>query len=71
VVGLDENAQDRGAAHPFSPLAACQNVTLREGYEASLLLVDGNPLEDTTGAERISIIFFKGERVARAALFED
>jgi len=40
------------------------------GFEASLLLVDGNPLEDIRGTRRISDVFFKGERVKRSTLFE-
>jgi len=42
---------------------------LKEGYEADLLLVDGDPLSDITATERISLVMFKGERVNRAALF--
>jgi imidazolonepropionase-like amidohydrolase len=41
-----------------------------KGYEANLLIVDGNPLEDIRGTRRISDVFFKGERVRRATLFE-
>jgi imidazolonepropionase-like amidohydrolase/ABC-type multidrug transport system permease subunit len=40
-----------------------------KGYDASLLIVDGNPLEDIRGTRRISDVFFKGERVRRSALF--
>ena len=43
---------------------------IRKGYEASLLLVDGNPLQDISATERISTVFFKGERVNRADIFE-
>ena len=43
---------------------------LREGYEASLLLVDGNPLQDITATEHIAAVLFKGERVSRQDLFE-
>ena len=43
---------------------------IRPGYEASLLLVDGNPLQDISATERISMLMFKGERVNRADLFE-
>jgi len=38
--------------------------------EADLLPVDGNPLEDISATERISLVVFKGERIRRAALFE-
>jgi ABC-type multidrug transport system permease subunit len=44
---------------------------LRPGMEASLLLVDGNPLRDIGDTERISLVVFRGERLARAELFEE
>jgi imidazolonepropionase-like amidohydrolase/ABC-type multidrug transport system permease subunit len=43
---------------------------IRKGYDASLLLVDGNPMQDISATERISTVFFKGERVDRSGLFE-
>jgi imidazolonepropionase-like amidohydrolase/ABC-type multidrug transport system permease subunit len=45
--------------------------SIRIGNDADLLLVDGNPLEDITALERVSDVIFKGERVDRAALFEE
>ncbi len=41
------------------------------GLEATLLLVDGNPLEDISATERIIAVFMKGERVARAQLIKE
>lgn len=43
---------------------------LRPGYDADLLLVDGNPLEDISATERISAVIFRGERIRRERLFE-
>jgi imidazolonepropionase-like amidohydrolase len=43
---------------------------IQRGYEASLLLVDGNPLEDISATERLSLIMFKGEKGVRSELFE-
>jgi imidazolonepropionase-like amidohydrolase len=43
---------------------------IRKGYEASLLLVDGNPLQDISATERIQMVMFKGERVDRTELFD-
>jgi imidazolonepropionase-like amidohydrolase len=40
-----------------------------KGLEANLLLVDGNPLQDISTTERISLVVFKGERIRRAVLF--
>ena len=41
-----------------------------KGFDGSLVIVDGNPLEDIRGTRRISDVFFKGERVRRSSLFE-
>ena len=43
--------------------------SIRVGNDADLLLVDGNPLEDITAVERISIVVFKGEQLDRSDLF--
>jgi len=44
---------------------------LRPGFAADLVLVDGNPLQDITVTERISLVVLQGERVARGSLFEE
>ena len=44
--------------------------TIEKGKEASLLIVDGNPLQDIHALSSISNVFFKGERVIRSQLFE-
>ena len=44
--------------------------TIEKGKEASLLIVDGNPLQDVHALSAISMVFFKGERVNRPQLFE-
>ncbi len=43
---------------------------IRTGMDADLLLVDGNPLQEIAATERISLVVFKGERIRRAALFD-
>jgi imidazolonepropionase-like amidohydrolase/ABC-type multidrug transport system permease subunit len=43
---------------------------IRKGLEANLLLLDGNPLEDISATQRISLVVFKGERIRRSALFQ-
>jgi imidazolonepropionase-like amidohydrolase len=42
---------------------------IHPGTDADLLIVDGNPLEDITATERISMVVFKGERLDRTELF--
>ncbi|HEY2014057.1 MAG TPA: amidohydrolase family protein [Bryobacteraceae bacterium] len=44
--------------------------SIRKGLEANLLLVDGNPLDDISATERISLVVFRGERIRRSGLFE-
>jgi imidazolonepropionase-like amidohydrolase/ABC-type multidrug transport system permease subunit len=44
--------------------------TVEKGKDATLLIVDGNPLQDVRALSAISAVFLKGERVARAQLFE-
>jgi imidazolonepropionase-like amidohydrolase/ABC-type multidrug transport system permease subunit len=44
--------------------------TVEKGKEATLLIVDGNPLQDVRALSAISAVFMKGERVSRSKLFE-
>jgi imidazolonepropionase-like amidohydrolase/ABC-type multidrug transport system permease subunit len=41
-----------------------------EGYDANLLVVDGDPTRDIAATERVSMVVFKGERVRRSELFD-
>jgi imidazolonepropionase-like amidohydrolase/ABC-type multidrug transport system permease subunit len=43
---------------------------IQPGNDADLLLLDGNPLDDINAIERISTVFFKGERLDRSDLFD-
>jgi imidazolonepropionase-like amidohydrolase/ABC-type multidrug transport system permease subunit len=40
------------------------------GYDANLLVVDGDPTTDIAASERISLVVLKGERVRRSELFD-
>ena len=44
---------------------------VRKGYEATLLMVDGDPTKEIAAIERISRVFLKGERIDRSDLFEE
>ncbi len=44
--------------------------SIEVGREASLLVVDGNPLADIHALEAISFVVFKGERLVRSELFD-
>ena len=43
---------------------------IAKGCDASLLLVDGNPLQDIGATERISLVVYKGERIRRGSLLD-
>ncbi len=42
---------------------------IRKGMDATLLMVEGNPLQDIRVTEQVSAVMFKGERVSRSELF--
>jgi imidazolonepropionase-like amidohydrolase/ABC-type multidrug transport system permease subunit len=44
--------------------------TIEKGKEATLLVVDGNPLQNISALSSVSIVFMKGERVDRSGLFD-
>jgi imidazolonepropionase-like amidohydrolase/ABC-type multidrug transport system permease subunit len=52
-------------------LGASDRIGLvKEGHEATLLLVDGNPLKDIKQIESIQAVFLKGGRISRSELFD-
>jgi imidazolonepropionase-like amidohydrolase/ABC-type multidrug transport system permease subunit len=64
-------ALDAATANAAKLLRVDRRVgTIEKGKEASLVVVDGNPLQDVRALSSISNVFFKGERVARADLFD-
>lgn len=44
--------------------------SIEKGKDATMLIVDGNPLQDIKAIENISIVMFQGEVVNRADLFK-
>jgi imidazolonepropionase-like amidohydrolase/ABC-type transport system involved in cytochrome c biogenesis permease component len=70
--GVPQSAALIAATHNNAALlgAAARMGLVKKGYEGSLLLVDGNPLQDISSTERISSVFFKGERLNRPDLFK-
>ena len=45
--------------------------TIEKGKEATLLIVDGNPLQDVHALSAVSTVFMKGERVNRTGLLQE
>ncbi len=72
AAGIPPAVAIQAATHNAANLlgAGARIGLIREGYEATMLLVDGNPLQDISATERLSIVFFRGERVDRQGLFE-
>jgi imidazolonepropionase-like amidohydrolase len=70
-VGIPAAVALAAATHNAAQLLHAENRigSIRQGSDADLLLVDGNPLEDVTAIERISLVIFKGELVDRPGLF--
>jgi imidazolonepropionase-like amidohydrolase/ABC-type multidrug transport system permease subunit len=70
--GIPEVEALRAATHTAARSLRIDGRTGRigRGNEATVLLVDGNPLQDIGATERISAVFFKGERVDRQGLFD-
>lgn len=44
--------------------------SIQKGRDATLVLLEGDPLQDIANTERISMIMFRGERVSRSDLFD-
>ena len=51
--------------------AAARIGSIEPGKDATLLIVDGNPLQDIKATEAISLVMFKGENVDRSDLLQD
>jgi imidazolonepropionase-like amidohydrolase/ABC-type multidrug transport system permease subunit len=44
--------------------------SIQKGRDATLVLLDGDPLQDIANTERISLVMFRGERISRSDLFD-
>ncbi|MEO7142542.1 MAG: amidohydrolase family protein [Bryobacteraceae bacterium] len=71
AAGIPPPAALQAATYNAAKLLGADNRigSIRKGHDADLLLVDGNPLQDISAAERISLVIFKGEHVDRPGLF--
>jgi imidazolonepropionase-like amidohydrolase len=72
AAGIPIEVALEGATNNAAKLLRADNRigTVEKGKEASLLIVDGNPLQDVKALSSISNVFFKGERVTLTELFE-
>jgi imidazolonepropionase-like amidohydrolase len=43
---------------------------IQKGYDATFILLDGNPLEDITATEQIHSVIFQGQEIDRSELFK-
>ncbi len=44
--------------------------SIRPGHDATMILLDGDPLQDIANTERISHVMFRGEIISRSELFD-
>jgi imidazolonepropionase-like amidohydrolase/ABC-type multidrug transport system permease subunit len=66
-----EVALEAATANAAKALHADARIgTIEQGKEATLLIVDGNPLQDVKALSSISVVLMKGERVWRSDLFD-
>jgi len=43
--------------------------SIQKGRDATLILLDGDPLQDIANTERVSLVMFRGQRISRSELF--
>jgi imidazolonepropionase-like amidohydrolase len=66
-----EIALQAATANAAKLLRASDRIgTVEVGKEATLLIVDGNPLQDVKALSAISVVLMKGERISRPDLFK-
>ncbi len=72
AAGVPADIALQGATHnAANALGAGDRIgMLRKGYEANVVLLNGNPLKDIAATEQISLILFRGEHVNRTELFD-
>ena len=70
--GIPASAALQAATYTSAKLLRINGRTgrIQPGYDATLLILDGNPLQDISTTERLSAVFLKGERVDRQGLFD-
>lgn len=44
--------------------------SIQKGRDATLILLDGDPLQEISNTERVSLVMFRGERISRSDLFD-
>jgi imidazolonepropionase-like amidohydrolase len=73
AAGIPVDVALRAATQNSAKLLRADNRigTIEVGKDASLLIVDGNPLQDVHALSTISFVIMKGEWVARRQIFED
>jgi imidazolonepropionase-like amidohydrolase len=62
-------AATRNSAHLLG--AGDRIGQIKKGYEASLLLVNGDPMQNISATEQVSTVVFKGEVISRTRLFQE
>lgn len=71
AAGVPAQAALRGATrNAATVLGAADRIgSIKKGFEATLVLLNGNPLQTIDATEAISLVMLKGERIDRTELF--
>lgn len=71
--GIPNDVALQAATRNAAKLLGAQNRfgTIRKGLDATVVIVDGNPLTDIHAISSVTSVIFKGERVGRSSLFEE
>ena len=46
------------------------SVLIQKDHDATLILLDGDPMQDISVTEHINSVYFRGERIDRSDLFK-
>ncbi|MDQ2777256.1 MAG: amidohydrolase family protein [Acidobacteriota bacterium] len=70
--GIPASVALQSATHTAAKYLRAENRIglIAPGHDASLILLDGDPVQDITATERISDVFFRGEQVSRWNLLD-
>jgi imidazolonepropionase-like amidohydrolase len=69
--GIPASAALQAATYNAAKVLRADNRigSIQRGRDATLVVLDGDPLQDISNTERISSVMFRGEQVDRSELF--
>jgi imidazolonepropionase-like amidohydrolase/ABC-type multidrug transport system permease subunit len=73
AAGIPSHAALKAATYDAARLLGASHRigAIRKGFDATLILLNGDPVKDISAIEALSGVIFKGERVDRSSLFDE